>query len=230
MRIPQLAVAMNYIDDNLITNAIDYKPEKRNNTLFRCIMAVAACIVVVLGFNGYLKQYVILNDIHVQYENTGDSSYCDDITPEMANKSAKANNIHNLLVTKNLEWYSTCYYDYDSDIVKIGLTDNTEDNQKKIFEIIEDIFVINEDFKAHFYECEFSYHYLEKVYNTVESKDLLLRMVGVKRYNISIRENCVNVYIRSEKSYLPIFVVNMLIDEDNAIQFKALSEVVSYSG
>ncbi len=224
MKTPKLAVAMGYIDDELITDAIDYKPEKRNDTPFRCIVAVAACIAIVLGFNGYLKQYVTSNNIQVQNENTEDSSSCDDITPEMTKKSAKANNIHNLLVTKNLEWYSNCHYDYDSDIVKIGLTDNTDDNQKKIFEIIDDTFEINEDFKVQFYECEFSYQHLENIYNILESRQLLLRIIGVKRYNISVIDNYVNVYITSEKNYFATFVVNKLTDEDGVISFKTLSD------
>lgn len=224
MRIPELAVAMGHIDDNLILNAIDYEPVKRKNTPLKYIIAVAACVMVVLGLNGYIRQYVITNDIQVKYENAEDSSYCEDVTPEMAGKSAKANNIHNLLVTKNFEWYSNCYYDFDSDVVKIGLTENTETNQKEFFKIIDDTFRINGDTDMQFYECEFSYQHLEEVYNNLENRQLLLRIVGVKRYNISVIDNCINVYINSGKNNFAIFVTNIVTDEDEAIRFKILSE------
>lgn len=224
MRIPKLAVAMDYIDDNLIINAIDYEPVKRKNTSLKYIVAVAACVMVVLGLNGYIRQYVIENDIQVQYENAGDSSYCEDVTPEMAEESAKANNIHNLLVENNLEWYGNCYYDYDSDVVKIGLTENTETNQKEFLKIIDDTFKINGDTDMQFYKCDFSYQHLEEVYNNLENRHLLLKIVGVKRYNISIINNCVNVYVKSEKNYFAMFVVNKLTDEDSAVLFKILSD------
>lgn len=232
MKTPKLAVAMGYIDDELITDAIDYIPVQHKNSVWKCIVAIAACVVIVLGLSGYLRQYVIFNDIKVQY---GDSTSSLDVTPEMAGKSAKANNIHNLLVENNLEWYGNCYYDYDSDVVKIGLTENTEENQQELFKIIDETFEIGGETDIQFYECEFPYHHLKEAYNNLESRQWLLRIIGVKRYNISIIDNCVNVYIKREKSYFQIFVVNMLTDEDNAIQFKVLSESTSlndsiYSG
>lgn len=226
MKTPKLVVAMGYIDDDLISGAIDYIPAKRKTIIYYCkyVVAVAVCIAVVLGINIYLKQYVFSNDVQVQYENAGDSSYCENVTPEMAAKSAKANNIHNLLVKNNLEWYGNCYYDFDLDVVKIGLTENTETNQKEVCKIIDDTFKINGDTDIQFYKCDFSYQQLEEVYNNLENRHLLLKIVGVKRYNISIINNCVNVYVKSEKNYFAMFVVNKLTDEDDAIQFKILCE------
>lgn len=229
MKTPKLAVALGYIDDDLVSGAIDYIPSKRKNIIYywKYVVAVAACIAVVLGVNGYLKQYAISNDIQiqVQYNNAeGDTSSCDDMTPEMAEKSEKANNIHNLLVKNNLEWYGNCYYDYDSDVVKIGLTENTEENQQELFKIIDETFEIGGETDIQFYECEFTYQHLKEVYNNLESRQWLLRIIGVKRYNISIIDNCVNVYITSGKNYFAIFVVNKLTDEEDAIQFKILCE------
>ena len=221
MKTPKLAIAMGYIDDDLISGAVDYMPARRGDIIhyWKCAVAVAACIVVALGINSYLKQYVILNNIQVQqYDNTeGDTLSCDDMTPELSEKSAKANNMHNHIVDHNLEWYGNCYYDFDSDSVMIGLTENTENNQKRIIEIIGDTTV-------QFYECKHSYQHLEKIYNCLESRQLLLRILGVKRYNISVIDNYVNVYITSEKNYLAIYMVNKLADEDSAISFKTLVE------
>ncbi|MBQ8766184.1 MAG: hypothetical protein IJZ16_05210 [Clostridia bacterium] len=227
MKTPKLAVAVGYIDDDLVSGAIDYIPVQRKNIIhyWKYVVVAAACISVILGINSYLKQYVISNNIQVQYDNSDSGSALshDDVNPEMAGKSAKANNMHNLLVTKKLEWYSHCYYDYDLDVVKIGLTENTETNQKEFFKIIDDTFKINGDTDIQFYECRFSYQHLEEVYNNLDSGKLLLKIVGVKRYNISVIDNCINVYLNSEKNNFAIFVTNIVTDEDEAIQFKVLS-------
>ncbi|MBO5333315.1 MAG: hypothetical protein J6B37_04285 [Clostridia bacterium] len=226
MKAPKLALAVGYIDDDLVSDAVDYLPVQRKNKIryWKYATVVAACIVVALGINGYLKKYAITNDIHIEYDvneqfDNADGSMLshDDVTPEMAEKGAKANNIHNLIIGYNFEWYGNCYYDYDSDLIMIGLTENTEINQKKIVEIIGDIAV-------QFFECEHSYHKLEKIYNKLESRQFLLMIIGVKRYNISVVNNYVNVCITSEKNHLAIYVVNKLADEDGAVSFKVLSD------
>lgn len=51
MNVPKLAIAMNYIDENLISGAIDYKPiiPSKKVTLFKKhIVAVAACLCVIV--------------------------------------------------------------------------------------------------------------------------------------------------------------------------------------
>ena len=51
MNTPKLAIAMNYIDENLISGAIDYKPTipSKKVTLFKKhIVAVAACLCVIV--------------------------------------------------------------------------------------------------------------------------------------------------------------------------------------
>lgn len=51
MNTPKLAIAMNYIDENLISGAIDYKPVHcKNNTYFWKHIAAAACFcIIVIG-------------------------------------------------------------------------------------------------------------------------------------------------------------------------------------
>lgn len=53
MNTPKLAIAMNYIDDSLISEAIDYKPDRRRKSsyLWKYIAAAAACMVLVLGIS-----------------------------------------------------------------------------------------------------------------------------------------------------------------------------------
>ena len=51
MNAPKLAIAMNYIDESLISGAIAYKPvHRKNNTYFWKYIAAAACFcVIVIG-------------------------------------------------------------------------------------------------------------------------------------------------------------------------------------
>ena len=54
VKAPKLAIAMNYIDDDLISGAIDYKPapKKANISWFRhAIVAACLCLVVVGVFS-----------------------------------------------------------------------------------------------------------------------------------------------------------------------------------
>lgn len=219
---PKLAIAMNYINDDLISGAIDYKPAPRKKVthFWKHIVAVAACMIVVLGINdvhSHLKEYVTVNDIQVHYAATDDDRVsAADVTPAQAEKIAEANNMHNLITIQNLEWYGSCYYDFETDMIKVGLTENTEANQKQILEVIDDVSI-------QFYECEYSYQYLENVYNSLESRQFILKAVGVERYNISIENNRVNVYITNTERYAAIYMVNELANADGAVVFKTTS-------
>lgn len=53
VKAPKLAIAMNYIDDDLISGAIDYKPipHKKITHFWKHIVAVAACVVLILGIS-----------------------------------------------------------------------------------------------------------------------------------------------------------------------------------
>lgn len=47
MNAPKLAIAMNYIDESLISGTIDYKPvHRKNNTYFWKYIAAAACFAL----------------------------------------------------------------------------------------------------------------------------------------------------------------------------------------
>lgn len=222
MNAPKLAIAMNYIDDDLISGAIDYKPIPRKKIIhfWKHIVAVAACIVIVFGINSahsHLKQYVAVNNIQVYYVNTNDDrGSVADVTPVQAEKIEEANNMHNLISAQNLAWYGSCYYDFETNMIMVGLTENTEVNQKQILEVINDI-------PVRFYECEYSYQYLENVYNSLESRQFILKAVGVERYNISIENNCVNVYIANAESFAAIYMVNELDYGNGAVVFKTTS-------
>ena len=51
MSTPKLAIAMNYIDDDLVTGAIEYKRTKKKNSWMKWgAIAVCLCLVVVGAF------------------------------------------------------------------------------------------------------------------------------------------------------------------------------------
>lgn len=222
MKTPKLAIAMGYIDDDLVSGAVEHKPlpRKKNAHFWKHIVAVAACMVVVFGISGvhsHLKQYVTANDIQVYYAAADDDRIsAANVTLEQAEKIAEANKLHNLISAQNLAWYGSCYYDFETDMIMVGLTENTEINQKQIFDIIN-------NFSFQFYECEYSYQYLENVYNSLESSQFILKAVGVERYNISIENNRVNVYIANAESYAAIYMVNELDNANGAVVFKTTS-------
>lgn len=58
MNTPKLAIAMNYIDDGLISGAEDYQPTRRRKlpVLWKYIAAAAACMVLVLGISFMLPR------------------------------------------------------------------------------------------------------------------------------------------------------------------------------
>lgn len=58
MNTPKLAIAMNYIDDGLISGAMDYQPTSRRKrpVLWKYIAAAAACMVLVLGISFMLSR------------------------------------------------------------------------------------------------------------------------------------------------------------------------------
>ena len=50
-----------------------------------------------------------------------------------------------------------------------------------------------------------------------------MKAVGVERYNISIENNRVNVYITNTERYAAIYMVNELANADGAVVFKTTS-------
>ena len=66
MSTPKLAIAMNYIDDDLVTGAIEYKRTKKKNSWMKWgAIAVCLCLVVVGAFvfqNGRLSNHEITLD------------------------------------------------------------------------------------------------------------------------------------------------------------------------
>ena len=217
MSIPKMANAMGYIDDDLVTGAIEYKRTKKKNSWMKwAAMAACLCLVVVGAFGGIhsnMKQYVVSNNIVVlsatEYSDTISSS---EVSREQADRMAVANNIHNTLSVQNYEWYGSCYYDLENDKILVGLTEVSDSNKDAVLTHTGDTAV-------QFYECDYSYQYLEELYNKLDGKRTVLSMLGVDRFNISIEKNRVNVRINNAEKYEAIYMANEMDSIGGAIVF-----------
>ncbi len=193
----------------------------KTKSYLKFFVALSICFVLIftiVGFNIYCKQYVIMNNIQIITTETENmfSASPTEVTSFQAEKLDEANKIHNLLIEKGYEWYGSCYYDFDADKIKIGLTENIKENQEQILGYIDDSSI-------QFYTCKYSYSYLNSLYNRMEKKKWMLKVLGVERYNISIINNCINVSLSNTNKYSAIYFVNEFIDANGAVIFNTIS-------
>ena len=179
-------------------------------------MAACLCLVVVGAFGGvhsHTKQYVVSNNIVVlsatEYSDTISSS---EVSQEQADCMAVANTIHNTLSAQNYEWYGSCYYDFENGKILVGLTEVSDSNK-------DTVLTHTGDTAVQFYECDYSYQYLEELYNKLDGKRTVLSVLGVDRFNISIEKNRVNVRIDNAEKYEAIYMANELDSIGGAIVF-----------
>lgn len=79
-----------------------------------------------------------------------------------------------------------------------------------------------------FYECDYSYRYLQELYDMLDGKRFVLSMLGVDRFSISVARNRVRVYIISEDKYGAIYITNKIDSVVGAIIF--ITETASADG
>ena len=215
MNTPRIAIAMNHIDDDLVSEAAFEKKVRKKYGWLKWVAAAAClCLVVVValgGINAYMKQYVISNRFPV-YPAPDFASDSAMVSPEQAERLNKANDIHNELSAQNYEWYGSCYYDFDENKIMVGLTDASKGNMDAVLTHAEDTIV-------EFYECEHSYRYLSEMYNKLDGKRTFLSLLGVKGYNISVRKNKVEVYIENADKYAAIYIISKMDSTGGAIEF-----------
>lgn len=221
MRILRIVNAMGYIDDDLISEAADITGVKTKRGWFKW-GAMAACLCLMIaggaGIHLHLKNYVERYNIYVYAEEKYmDNVSAAEVTAEQAEYLAAANGIHNTISALGYEWYSNCYYDFEKNEIMVGLTDVSEENRDTALTYIDGT-------EVQFYQCEYSYQYLEEIYDRLEEKNLILKAVGVERYNISVACNRVIVYISDKNNYAALFAVNELADAGSAVVFKTESE------
>lgn len=210
MNIPRIATALNYIDDELVSGAVEYKRKKKSP--WKKWAALAACLCLVSSLFAphlFMKQYVQKN--HIVEHN---SSYVEDaiVLPEYADEVEAAYRIHGILSQQEYPWYGNCRFDSDSETIMVGLTEVTDSNKQAVLAHTADTPVA-------FYQCEYSYQYLQKVNNKLEKYRAVLSFLGVERFAVSMTENRVYVYIDNPKNYLAICAASMLDSQGGAIKF-----------
>ena len=217
MKKEQLYEVLGDINENYINDA-HKTAKKKSRTVWTkwAAMAACLCLVVVGAFSGIhsnMKQYVVSNNIAVlsatEYSDTISSS---EVSQEQADRMAVANNIHNTLSAQNYEWYASCYYDLENDKILVGLTEVSDSNKDAVLTHTGDTAV-------QFYECDYSYQYLEELYNKLDGKRTVLSMLGVDRFNISIEKNRINVRINNTEKYEAIYMTNEMDSIGGAIVF-----------
>lgn len=180
--------------------------------------AIAACLCIVLlggmGISSYFDSYVESHNIQMYYDTENSDTYSSaDVTEEQAAYISIANDIHNKLSAQNFAWYGGCQYDFDTGSIKVGLTDLSDENKATVLSTIE-----NRD--VHFVMCDYSYQYLESLYEKIDAKRLILSVLGVERYSISVSENYVRVYLTSADDNAAIYIINELDTIGGAINFR----------
>lgn len=215
MNIPRIAIALNNIDDDLISAAVFKQNVRTNHGWLKCVAAAACLCLVVVGVLGgihaYMKQYVVNNRFPV-YPAPGFASDSAMVSPEQAERFHKANDIHNVLSAQNYEWYGSCYYDFEKNMIMIGLTDASRKNMDTVLTYTEDTVV-------DFYQCDYSYRYLLELYCKLDGKRTVLSLLGVKGYNISIQKNRVAVRIENADKYAAIYMISKMDRTGGAIEF-----------
>lgn len=179
-------------------------------TLVACLCLV---MISILSFNLYARQYVISNHITVYNELLLGSDYCE-VTEEQAKKLEKANIIHNKLSAQNFEWYGNCYYDFENGKIMLGLTEISDSNKETVLTYTKNTIV-------EFYQCDYSYKYLEELYNKLDQNRIILYLFGADRFNISVGGNKVNVHLTDEDKYIVIYMANKMDTIGDAITFSS---------
>lgn len=178
-------------------------------SLVACLCLV---LISILSFHLYAKQYVV-NNITVNYEKEQQSDNYE-VTPEQAKKLEKANIIHNKLSAQNFEWYGNCYYDFENDKIMLGLTEISDSNKEIVLSYTRNTAV-------EFYQCDYSYQYLEELYNKLYKNRIILYIFGADRFNISIDKNKVNVHLTNDNKYIAIYLANKMDTIGGAIIFNS---------
>lgn len=216
MNIPRIATALNHIDDELVSGAVEYKRKKKSP--WKKWAALAACLCLVSSLFAphlFMKQYVQKN--HIVEHN---SSHMEEawVLPEYADEVETAYRIHGILSRQEYPWYGNCRFDFDSETIMVGLTEVTDSNK-------EAVLAHTADTPVAFYPCQYSYAYLQQLYNKLEKYRAVLSFLGVERFTVSMTENRVYVYIGNPKNYMAICAASILDRQGGAIEFITGEEV-----
>ena len=116
-----------------------------------------------------------------------------------------------LFTTENIKGYYS-KLDFENKKIMIGLTELTGNNKEKASSYTGNTAI-------EFYKCDYSYVYLEELYKKLDKNFTVFSMLGVNRFNISVRENRVKVHIKNDRMYGAIYAVSKMDSSGGAIIF-----------
>lgn len=217
-----LAAAMSYIDDDLVSAAVDYKP-KRNRlpAPYRITASIAAaCLVLIIGV-GMITLHAPAN-----YTSPGivPVDGCD-VTEEQATQMYRANCAWNSLFRNEVPYFGTCYYDIETNEIMLGLTENTPENQAYVLSLLG-------KYSVTFFQCDYSWMHLEQLCDKLNRNWFFLMVSGVKcaapnELSVGIDDvnNRITVLLMDDDCYLAKYLVTQLCGSDDVVVFTTVDEI-----
>lgn len=182
------------------------------------MIAVGLLLLISLGvylycylyFRGYADQNGIeISEYEGLYDIEGDNR-----TQEQINGSGAANRLYVKISAEDYDWFGTLYYNFDTNQICVGLTENTEEHQQQILTHAGTLEVV-------FFECSYSYQYLKEIYEEVAqyTEEHPSGVSGVESYNISMDENRVVVRVRDTGKYMYASLLAKSVSDVQPIKF-----------
>lgn len=216
MKTSMLAAAMSYIDDDLVSAAVDYKP-KRNRlpAPYRITASIAAaCMVLIIGV-GIISWHTPANDMSPEIVP---SDSCVDITYYQSRQLDRANAAWYALYRHQVPYFGTCYYDFETDKIMVGLTENTPENQAYVLSLFG-------KFPVTFYQCDYSWLHLEELCDKLDRNRFFLKVSGVEDFGMDDVNNRVGVLLKDDNCSLAKYLVTRLCGSDDVVVFKTVDEI-----
>ncbi len=223
MNTSTLAAAMSFVDDDLVSAAVDYKPKgKRLSMPYRIGASIAAaCMVFIIGVE-IISWHAPANDMSPEIVP---SDSCVDITYDQSRQLDRANAAWYAMYRHQVPYFGTCYYDFDTDKIMIGLTENTPENQEYVLSLFG-------KFPVTFYQCDYSWLHLEELCDKLNRNWFFLMLSGVKclapnELSVGIDDvsNRITVLLEDDDCYLAKYLVTQLCDSEDVVVFKTVDEI-----
>lgn len=199
-----------------------YHTQNRLPAPYRITASIAAaCMVLIIGV-GIIMQHTPANDMSPEIVP---SDSCADITYDQSRQLDRANAEWYALYRYQVPYFGTCYYDFETDKIMVGLTENTPENQAYVLSLFG-------KFPVTFYQCDYSWLHLEELCDKLNKNWLFLMLSGVKcvapnEVSVGIDDvsNRVTVLLEDDDCYLAKYLVTQLRGSDDVVAFKTVDEI-----
>ena len=222
MNTSTITAAMSFVDDDLVSAAVDYKPKKnRLPAPYRMTAAIAAAYMVLIIGVGIIMQHAPMNDTS---PDTAPVDRCD-VTEEQATQMYRANCAWNSLCRNEVPYFGACYYDIETNEIMLGLTENTPENQAYVLSLLG-------KYSVTFYQCEYPWMHLKELCDKLNRNWFFLMVSGVRcvapnelSVGIDDKNNRIVVFLEDDNCYLAKYLVTQLCGSDDVVIFKTVDEI-----